>query len=146
LAATNTTAPEFQLVNETTVGGYLNYMQDIIRNGFRSYIDPAVPQAFYPQGVPGYPKLHSSATYISELAMVTNVAALVQRINLLMAAGQISDANQTLMITAISSMPLITLPANPTAAQVTQLTNQRLDRVSAAILMVMASSEYLIQK
>ncbi|MEN9984038.1 MAG: hypothetical protein RI918_2007 [Pseudomonadota bacterium] len=146
LAATNTTAPEFQLVNETTVGGYLNYMQDIIRNGFRSYIDPAVPQAFYPQGVPGYPKLHSSATYISELAMVTNVPALVQRINLLMAAGQISDANQTLMITAISSMPLITLPANPTAAQITQLTNQRLDRVSAAILMVMASSEYLIQK
>jgi hypothetical protein len=137
LAATNTTAPEFQLVNETTVGGYLNYMQDIIRSGLRSYIDPAVPEASYPSGL-GY-KLHTVANYASELALVTDATALVKRVNLLMAAGQISDANQTLMINAIATMPI-------NSSNATTLASQRLDRISAAILMVMASSEYLIQK
>jgi hypothetical protein len=137
LAATNTTAPEFQLVNETTVGGYLNYMQDIIRSGLRSYIDPAVPEQSYPSGL-GY-KLHTVANYASELALVTDATALVKRVSLLMAAGQISDANQTLMINAIATMPI-------NSSNATTLASQRLDRVSAAILMVMASSEYLIQK
>jgi uncharacterized protein (DUF1800 family) len=137
LAATNTTAPEFQLVNETTVGGYLNFMQDVMRNGFRSYIDPSVPQASYPANN-GY-KLHSAATYLPELALVTDATALVKRVNLLMAAGQVSDANQTLMITAIASMPV-----NSTNA--TTLQNQKMDRVAATVLMVMACSQYLIQK
>ena len=137
LAATNTTAPEFQLVNETTVGGYLNFMQDVIRNGLRSYIDPAVPQASYPSNL-GY-KLHSAATYTAELALVSDATALVKRVNLLMAAGQISDTNQALMITAIASMPV-----NSTNA--TTLAGQKMDRVAAAVLMVLASSEYLIQK
>ena len=137
LVTKNAVAPEFQLVNETTVGGYLNFMQDVVRSGLRSYIDPAVPQASYPSNN-GY-KLHSAPTYFSELALVADPAALVKRINLLMAAGQISDSNQTLMINAIASMPI-----NSTNA--TTLEGQRLDRVSAAILMIMASSEYLIQK
>ena len=137
LAATNTTAPEFQLVNETTVGGYLNYMQDVIRNGLRSYIDPAVPQASYPSGL-GY-KLHSVAAYTTELALVADASALVKRVNLLLAAGQISEINQTLMIAAIASMPV-----NSTNA--TTLATQKMDRVAAAVLMVLASSEYLIQK
>src|SRR3990167_9544493 len=33
LSAAQTPAPEFQLVNESSVGGYLNYMQGVIRNG-----------------------------------------------------------------------------------------------------------------
>lgn len=140
LAATNTTAPEFQIVNETTVGGYLNFMQDTIRNGLNCP-EPSKPEAAYTN----YQR-DIKATYANELALVTDATALVKRVNLLMAAGQISDANQALMIAAIASMPLITLPTNPTTAQITQLSNQRLDRISAAILMVMASSEYLIQK
>ncbi len=140
LAATNTTAPEFQIVNETTVGGYLNFMQDSIRNGLNCP-EPSQPQAAYTN----YQR-DIKATYTSELALISDPSALVKRVNLLLAAGQISDANQTLMITAIASMPLITLPVNPTTAQITQLNNQQLDRVSAAILMAMASSEYLIQK
>ena len=131
LSANNFTAPEFQLVNETTVGGYLNFMQDVIRNGFRSYIDPAVPQASYPANN-GY-KLHSAATYAPELALATDAIALVERVNLLMSAGQVSDANQALMITAITSMPMTTA-------------DEKLNRVSAAVLMMMACSEYLIQK
>ncbi len=140
LAATNTTAPEFQIVNETTVGGYLNFMQEAIRDGLNCP-EPTKPEAAYTN----YQR-DIKATYVSELALATDATALVKRVNLLMAAGQVSDANQTLMITAITSMPLITLPAVPTAAQITQLANQKMDRVAAAVLMVMACSEYLIQK
>jgi uncharacterized protein (DUF1800 family) len=137
LAATNTPAPEFQIVNETTVGGYLNYMQDVIRSGLRSYIDPSVPEASYPANN-GY-KLHTAATYAQELALVGNPTALVKRLNLLMCAGQISSANETLMITALTTMPV-----NSTVAAT--LLSQQMDRVCAAVLMVMANSEYLIQK
>jgi uncharacterized protein (DUF1800 family) len=133
LAATNTTAPEFQIVNETTVGGYLNFMQEAIRNGLYCP-EPSVPQAAYTNYLQDI-----KATYTSEIALATDATALVKRVNLLMAAGQVSDANQTLMITAIASMPV-----NSTNA--TTLQNQKMDRVAAAVLMVMACSEYLIQK
>lgn len=137
LAATNTPAPEFQLVNETTVGGYLNYMQSVIRSGLSSYIDPTVPQQYYPASFP-YTQ-HSAATYTQELALVGNPTALVKRLNLLMCAGQISPANELLMITALTTMPV-----NSTVAAT--LLSQQMDRVCAAVLMVMANSEYLIQK
>jgi uncharacterized protein (DUF1800 family) len=133
LAATNTTAPEFQLVNETTVGGYMNFMQSKIRSGIYCY-DPELPYTPYTNYRQAY-----AATYAPELTLVADPTALVNRVNLLMAAGQISDATQTLMISAIAAMPI-----NSTNA--TTLASQKLDRVSAAILMVMASSEYLIQK
>jgi uncharacterized protein (DUF1800 family) len=133
LAATNTTAPEFQLVNETTVGGYMNFMQSKIRSGVYCY-DPEFPYTPYTNYRQAY-----AATYVPELTLVADATALVNRVNLLMAAGQISDATQTLMINAIATMPI-----NSTNA--TTLASQKLDRVSAAILMVMASSEYLIQK
>jgi len=133
LAATNTTAPEFQLVNETTVGGYMNFMQSKIRSGIYCY-DPELPNTPYANYRQAY-----VATYAPELALVADATALVKRVNLLMAAGQISDATQTLMINAIATMPI-------SSTNATTLAGQKLDRVSAAILMVMACSEYLIQK
>ena len=131
LAATGALAPEFQLVNETTVGGYLNFMQNAIRTGFYTY-DPESAFATYA----AY-KLDMVPSYTTELSLVSNPAALLARLNLILCAGQISTANQALMVTALSSMPV---PAtNATAAQ-------KLDRIAAGVLMIMASPEYLIQK
>jgi uncharacterized protein (DUF1800 family) len=130
LAATSTPAPEFQLVNETTVGGYLNYMQDVIRNGI-SCPEPTVIQAAFTN----YSR-DVLADYSAELALVNDAPALVQRLNVLLCAGQLSAATQTLIVTALNATPITTAS---TAAQ-------KLDRVCAAVLLVMASSEYLIQK
>ena len=133
LATTQTVAPEFQIVNETTVGGYLNFMQNTIRNGLNCP-EPSVPQAAYTNYLPDI-----QANYANELALVADPTALVNRLNLLLAAGKISAANQTLMVTALTSMPInSTTPATQTS--------QKMDRVAAAVLMVMAGSEYLIQK
>jgi hypothetical protein len=109
-------APEFQLVTESSVGGYLNFMMGVIANGLNS---PDI-----------------TATYAAELALVTDAAALARRLNLILCAGQLSAATQTIIVNALNATPV-------TAASTVAV--QR-NRVYAAVLMVMASAEYLIQK
>lgn len=131
LSASQTPAPEFQLVNESSVGGYLNFMQGVIRNGL--YVNgPDVPQNAS-NASNGY---DITAAYTNELAIVLDAAGLVKRLSLLLCAGQLSAVTQTLIVTALNATPL-------TAASTD---SAKRDRVAAAVLLVMASSEYLIQK
>lgn len=109
-------APEFQLVNETTVGGYLNFMQSAIQNGFSS--KDVIP------------------TYAAEKALVLDPTRLVQRLNLLMAANQL-PADTVKLITDALAQPAVTSTSTDAV---------KANRVYAAVLMVMASAEYLIQK
>jgi len=109
-------APEFQIVTESSVGGYLNFMMGVISNGLVSG--------------------DITTAYAAELALVTDAAALVRRLNLLLCGGQLSVANQGLIVNALNATP-ITASSSSTLKR---------NRVCAAVLMVMASSEYLIQK
>jgi uncharacterized protein (DUF1800 family) len=131
LAKAQAPAPEFQLVNETTVGGYINYMQGVIRDGIYCP-EPTVPQAAYRNYI-----IDVTASYASELSLaVGDATALVRRLNLILCAGQMSAANQNLIIAALNGTPVT---ASSTAAQ-------KLDRVAAGVLLVMASADYLIQR
>ena len=131
LAAGGAVAPEFQLVNESSVGGYLNYMQGVIRNGL--YVNaPELPNNASTSGN-GY---DLKASYASELALATDADALVARINLLMCAGQLSNATTQLIADALKATPVTAASTDST----------KLDRVAAAIFLVMASAEYLVQK
>ncbi|RZL95509.1 MAG: DUF1800 domain-containing protein [Variovorax sp.] len=116
LAAEGKTAPEFQLVNETTVGGYLNYMQNVLVNGFDSK--------------------DVIASYTTEKGLVTDAAALVRWLNLTLAANQLSAATVNIITSALATPPV-------TAASTDAV---KLNRIYAAVLLVMASPEYLIQK
>ncbi len=144
LAKSKSTAPEFQLVNETTVGGYLNYMQDVIEKGVNCPDPKDRHLKFF-----GYDwkfERDIVATYAKELALLGNAAtpaiataeatALVNRINLLMCGGQISAATQSKMVSALTSPPL-----NTSSTQ-----RQREQRVWSAVLITMACPEYLVQK
>jgi uncharacterized protein (DUF1800 family) len=130
LAKAQAPAPEFQLVNETTVGGYINYMQEVIRDGINCP-DPGVPQAAYTN----YQR-DVTASYASELALVNDTTALVRRLNLILCAGQMTPANVNLIIAAL----------NGTALTATSTAAQKLDRVAAGVLLVMASADYLVQR
>ena len=130
LAPTKTPAPEFQIVNETTVGAYINYMQDKIRYGV------FVPEPSKPEGVFANYQPDVTATYTTELALVLDAPALVRRFNLLMCAGQLSPATQQIMVTA--------LRANPPTAD--SSLDRKLDHVCGGLLMVLGCSEYLVQK
>ncbi len=126
------TAPEFQLVNETSVGVYLNAMQTWVRYGF--YVNAPEQSATATNAATnGY---DITAAYTAELALASDADALVQRLNLLLCAGQLSTATTSLIAGALKAKAVA---ANSTDAL-------KLDRIAAAVLLVMASSEYLVQK
>jgi uncharacterized protein (DUF1800 family)/fibronectin type 3 domain-containing protein len=131
LSASKTPAPEFQLVNESGVGAYLNYMQGVIRNGI--FVGAPDQAGNGSNATNGY---DITAAYTAELALVLDPAALVARLNLLLCAGQLSAANQTLIVNALNATALTSASSD----------SAKRDRVAAAVLLVMASSEYLIQK
>ena len=131
LSSSKTPAPEFQLVNESSVGGYLNYMQNAAQKGI------FVNAPDLPQNTSNANNAYDiTAAYTAELALASNATQLVGRLNLLLCAGQLSGANQALIITALEATPLISSSSD----------SARRDRVAAAVLLVMASSDYLIQK
>jgi uncharacterized protein (DUF1800 family) len=117
IATNKLVAPEFQLVNETTAPGYVNFMTNAISqaNGLYDEIKP---------------------DYSAEIAIAHDAGALLDRICLLLAGGQISDGTKTVIRTALDSL---------TVTQ-TSATNIKLRRVHTAILLVMASADYLVQK
>ncbi len=133
LAVSKSVAPEFQLINETQVAGYLNYIQTMIRSGV-SVRGPDLPQSTSDATLPLVNDV--LATYASELALVADAAALVAHVNTVLCAGRISAANVKIMADAL----------NATALSATATDAQKLDRVAAAVYMAMACSEYLVQK
>jgi len=82
LGSNNITAPEFQLCNESTVAGYLNYMQTVISSGAGD-VKP---------------------NYTAELALAADAAALVDRIVLLLTANGLSAATLSVIATAVGSI------------------------------------------
>ncbi len=73
------------------------------------------------------------SNYTAELALAADAAALVDRIVLLLSANGLSAATSTVIATAVAS-----ISASTDAG--------KLNRVQAAILLVMASPEYLVHK
>jgi uncharacterized protein (DUF1800 family) len=76
------TAPEFQITNETTVAGYVNFMQKVIAKGIAGM-------------TPDYSAL---------LPLCTDANALVAELNVLLAAGQLSITTLSTIAVAIASI------------------------------------------
>jgi uncharacterized protein (DUF1800 family) len=110
LAAQNLVAPEFQILTEPTVVSYVNYMAGTVNNA-----------------------RNIKADYTFEKTIAGDATALVNYLNLCLASGAITSANQALMVSAIGSI------AATTDAGL-------LNRIYAAILLVMSSTDYLIQR
>ncbi|WP_235532965.1 DUF1800 domain-containing protein [Sphingomonas sp. Leaf412] len=83
-------APEFQLANEQSVVGYINYMQVTVGNGAGD----------------------AKADYADMLAKAGDSDALVEEANLLLAAGQLSPATVQTIRTAVDSVSM-TLGTGP---------------------------------
>jgi len=107
-------APEFQLHNETSTAGYINFISNFIKDGY-SDVKPSV-------------------SIIEPLVLNRN--ALVDWLNLHLTANQLSAATLELIKTALEK-PDLTSTSSLTAKN---------NRLYAAILLVVACPEYLIQK
>ena len=112
LSAQSLTGPEFQITNESSVAGYVNYMQKVI-NG--SAVGDLMPD------------------YTGLLALAATSSALLKEINEVLAGSQVSAATLTTIQGAIDTMP------SATSANL-------LNRVKAALVLVMASPEFIAQK
>lgn len=62
-------APEFQITHETTVTGYANFISNTVERGH------------------GWGQTNIKSSYIPELALASNPAALLDHLNLLLLAG-----------------------------------------------------------
>lgn len=117
-------APELQITNEASVVGYLNFMNDAIRNGTGSGRD-VLPN------------------YAAEIALADDAAKLQARVDLLLTHGQLSPATRDEIINAIAA---ISIPKPAADGSTTNVDNARKNRVYTAIFLTMASPEYLVQK
>ncbi|MBL8361319.1 MAG: DUF1800 domain-containing protein [Rubrivivax sp.] len=71
--------------------------------------------------------------YTAQLALAADAAALVDHVSLLLSAGQLGPASRTTIVDAVSGIAATTDAG-------------KANRVYAAVLLVMASLEYLVQK
>jgi uncharacterized protein (DUF1800 family) len=129
LGSRNLLAPEFQIVDEVSVAGYLNTIQTTIDAGIGS-----TP--------PGGSGRDVRSAYTAEIALAENPTALVDRINLLLLSNSASAALRAQITDAVNA---ITIPSGTSVTQA-QIDAARLNRVKTAILFAMASPEYLIQR
>ncbi|HEY1399570.1 DUF1800 domain-containing protein [Roseateles sp.] len=86
MTAAGVTAPEFQLVNEVTVTGYLNFMQKLLTDG---------------QG-------DAKADFSADVALAADARAMVARQALLLGGGGVSDATQQRIATAVGTIAATT--------------------------------------
>jgi uncharacterized protein (DUF1800 family) len=150
MAAANppATTPEFQIINETTVGSYVNFMQYTIRDGLYTF-DPDTPEITYNKGgrtdvVPDYTNLFAminNAT-ITDAEALRVAQSLVTRLNVVLTAGQLSPSTLTAITNALQAAML------QSGKRITNASTESLKRdlVASAIFMIMASSDYLVQK
>ena len=87
IATKGLVAPEFQIVTEASVAGYMNFMQTVIS-----------------EGIGAQPSYNSSDTG-KEMSIAAAPQALVARLNLLLCAGQMSTVTETTISNAIATMP-----------------------------------------
>jgi uncharacterized protein (DUF1800 family) len=115
LASAGLVSPEMQIATETSVAGYLNFMQTAISSTTALAGSDLRPD------------------YTVWLPLAGDPSALVAELNLVLAANQLGAAALSTLVSA-----LVAMPAGTDA--------QRLNRVRAAVLLVMACPEYLVQK
>lgn len=123
LAAAGMEAPEMQLVSEPSVTGYLNFMRSVIPEGLGTNQD-------------------IQANYYKELELIATPEALVDRVKLLLYAGNMSTTLRSQIVSAVSAVPLPRL----TATNGPEVLAARKNRVYMTVYLAMASPEYLAQR
>lgn len=119
-------APEFQLFNEISTGTWIDAVEIAAEQGFGANCC----NLFYNRDI--------TSDYAPEVALADQPDALIDRLSLLLASGQVSSALRDDLKVGIQSIPL---PSSGTGVELAKR-----QRVQIALLLLMASPEYLVQK
>jgi uncharacterized protein (DUF1800 family) len=119
IASAGLVGPEFQMTNVSTVVGYLNFMQDSIGSNATQGFD-------------------IFASYETEMGLASNPTALLDRVNLLLMAGEMNSTLYGQILGAITAIPI---PSGDQNAINAALAN----RAQTAIYLTMASPAFNAQ-
>jgi len=120
-ASAGLVAPEWQLANEVSLATFANYQ--------RAWA--------------GYSATRDiQHDYTAELALADKPAALLDRLDLLLMSGQMTTTQRNLITAAINGRAIPAATGSNQAA----IDSARRDRVSIAVLLTMASPDYVVQK
>jgi len=114
-------APEWQLANEVSLATFANYQ--------RAWAGYSVTRDI-------------QHDYTAELALADNPAALLDRLDLLLMSGQMTATQRNLVTAAINGRAIPAATGSNQAA----IESARRDRVSIAVVLTMASPDYVVQK
>ena len=116
-SARNLVAPEMQIVNETSVAGFINFMERMIegRGGLAADV---------------------KARYQQELPIAHDAAALLDRLDLLLTGMQLADDTRASILAAMETQP---------AAQ-NDSDEVKLRRIHTGVLLVLISNDYQVQR
>jgi len=135
MAAVGATAPEFQIVDESSVCSYLNFLCGVLFNGIHHPWDRSLAVAgdLAPTTNAG---VEIDVDYSAEVALMPDWPAFVRRLNLMLCAGQLLPATVALIEQQMADLW-------PSAGNNPAFMRQR---VGFALLFLMSAPEYLVQK
>ena len=131
-AARGLVAPELQIASETSAAGYVNYMRDNLSAGIGTS-----------NGAP-FNRRDIQGNYSAELALAADAAALVERVTTRLAYGAAGTALKAEITAAVGSIVIPALNAGGTNQAAVD--TARRNRVNAAILLTLASPEFVVLK
>jgi uncharacterized protein (DUF1800 family) len=115
IANRNLLSPEFQLVNETSTAGYINFLE---------------------RAVAGTRFTDITLDYSAETAIAQDSAQLLDRLDLLLTGRQLSQSARDTIRAAMEDVPITATSTNA----------DRQRRVQIGVALILASTDYLIQK
>jgi uncharacterized protein (DUF1800 family) len=135
-AAAGLVVPEMQIASETTAAGYVNYIRDAVSQGvgqFNGTVNGVVLN-----------RRDLQPDFAAEIAMASDGAALVERMNTRLMYGTMPDALKTEIQGAVES---IVIPAlNSGGTNQAAIDTARRNRVNAAAFLTLVSPEFQTQK
>jgi uncharacterized protein (DUF1800 family) len=135
-AAAGLLAPEMQLLNESSASGWTNFMRDNLTSGvgqFQATVNGVTVNMRDMQ-----------RDWTPELGLAATPAALVSSVVGRLLYGQASAALQSEIVTAISTITIPALAAN--GSNLATVNAAKFNRVKSAVLLTLASPDFLVQK
>jgi uncharacterized protein (DUF1800 family) len=116
-------APEMQIVDEVTIAGYANSLQNLVNSGIGNGNDVRT-------------------TFAGEMSVASDPAVLTERMNTLLVYGSMSAGLKQRIIDAVTA---VTVPAS-TGTNQAAIDAALLNRSKLAVYMTMISPDYLVQQ
>lgn len=135
-AAVGLVAPEAQLVSESSISGWVNFMVDNLYNGIGVYNTTL--------GSLNYNRRDLQRSWRDEMALSDNPRGLVDAVVDKLLYGQAAAALRTQVTDAVTAIGVP--PLTDDGSNVAEVEAAQRDRVYTAVVLTLASTEFLVQK